>query len=240
MVDLISCRLALRARPCIVSPLAFAGGGRDSTARHLCRRGLPPRESALARMPSGSRASGGRASPQSRSCRDLGLWIRLLFTVISSAGRHVRARLTRGPCPVRGLVLEGRYESAPRWASPEGAHAGGIFGGLPGARQCPGHHWARRCRGDRAAGAGLGRICCSLAANSTAGLGFYGLADGCSGYLRMSGGGAPMRSKASPLCAGGLGQHRHGGAGSDEPDLVTSQGRQVLKQAGRPARRPCR
>jgi len=25
----------------------------------------------------------------------------------------------------------------------------------PGARQCPWHHWARRCRGDRAAGAGL-------------------------------------------------------------------------------------
>ena len=31
----------------------------------------------------------------------------------------------------------------------------------------------------------------------------YGLAGGCSGYLRMSGGGAPMRSKASPLCASG-------------------------------------
>jgi len=110
----------------------------------------------------------------------------------------------------------------------------------------PGHDSAPGTTGHGgAAGIGLqvpgwAEFAAHWAANSTAGLGFYGLADGCSGYLRMSGGGAPMRSKASPLCAGGLGQHRHGGAGSDEPDLVTSQGRQVLKQAGRPARRPCR
>jgi hypothetical protein len=34
-----------------------------------------------------------------------------------------------------------------------------------------------------------------------------------------------------PLGAGGLGQHRHGGAGAGEPDLVAGQGGQVLEQA---------
>ena len=131
---------------------------RDSTARHLCRRGLPARASALARTTSGSRGSGGRASPQSRSRRALGLWIRMLFTVISSASRHVRARLTSGPGPVlrTGSSREGMSRRR-GGASPEGAHAGGIFGGPPGGTTVPpGATGARRCRGDRAAGAGLG------------------------------------------------------------------------------------
>jgi hypothetical protein len=34
-----------------------------------------------------------------------------------------------------------------------------------------------------------------------------------------------------PLGAGGLGQHRHGGAGAGEPDLVAGQGGQLLDQA---------
>jgi hypothetical protein len=50
---------------------------------------------------------GGRASPQSRSRRVLGVWIRMRFTVISSASRYARARLTSSPGPVWGLVLQG-------------------------------------------------------------------------------------------------------------------------------------
>ena len=38
-----------------------------------------------------------------------------------------------------------------------------------------------------------------------------------------------------PLGAGGLGQHRHGGAGAGEPDLVAGQGGQVLEQAAEAA-----
>ena len=34
-----------------------------------------------------------------------------------------------------------------------------------------------------------------------------------------------------PLGAGGLGEHRHGGRGAGEPDLVAGQGGQVLDQA---------
>jgi len=34
-----------------------------------------------------------------------------------------------------------------------------------------------------------------------------------------------------PLGAGRLGEHRHGGVGSGEPDLVAGQGGQVLEQA---------
>jgi len=34
-----------------------------------------------------------------------------------------------------------------------------------------------------------------------------------------------------PLGAGRLGEHRHGGLGAGEPDLVTGQGGQVLDQA---------
>ena len=237
MVDLISCRLALRARPCIVSPLAGAVTARPVTsAGGDCRRGRAP-------WPGCHRVS--RVGRQGLTPVAFAPGPGPLDTIAFHC--HL---LGQSPCP-------GPVNTWPLSCSRTGSSKDGMSrrrGGrhpkvrmrvesslaYPGARQCPGHHWARRCRGDRAVGAGLGRICCSLAANSTAGLGFYGLADGCSGYLRMSGGGAPMRSKASPLCAGGLGQHRHGGAGSDEPDLVTSQGRQVLKQAGRPARRPCR
>jgi hypothetical protein len=38
-----------------------------------------------------------------------------------------------------------------------------------------------------------------------------------------------------PLGAGRLGQHRHGGAGAGEPDLVAGQGGQVLEQAAEAA-----
>lgn len=33
--------------------------------------------------------------------------------------------------------FEGRYEPALRWASPEGAHAGGIFSGVPQGTTVP-------------------------------------------------------------------------------------------------------
>jgi hypothetical protein len=38
-----------------------------------------------------------------------------------------------------------------------------------------------------------------------------------------------------PLGAGGLGEHRHGGAGAGEPDLVAGQGGQVLQQVAEAA-----
>ena len=63
-------------------------------------RGRRARASALARTTSGSRGSGGSASLQERSRRALGFWIRIRFTVISSAmsgpGRG------EGPGPVGG------------------------------------------------------------------------------------------------------------------------------------------
>jgi hypothetical protein len=37
------------------------------------------------------------------------------------------------------------------------------------------------------------------------------------------------------LGAGGLGQHRHGGLGAGEPDLVAGQGGQVAEQAAEAA-----
>ena len=39
------------------------------------------------------------------------------------------------------------------------------------------------------------------------------------------------QAEGFPLGAGRLGQHRHGGAGAGEPDLVAGQGGQVLDQA---------
>jgi len=86
--------------------------------------------------------------------------------------------------------FEGRYEPTPRWASPEGAEAGGNFSGLPQGTTVP--------RG-RPLGTAVPR---GPGCRGRVRPGFHGLAGGCSGYLRMSGGGAPMRSKASPQLAG--------------------------------------
>ena len=74
-----------------------------SAARHL-RRDLRLRASALARTTSGSRASSGRTSRPGCSRPALSLLIRICFTVISSAGRHVLAR-QQGGLTVAGLVL---------------------------------------------------------------------------------------------------------------------------------------
>jgi hypothetical protein len=74
--------------------------------------GRRARASALARTTSGSRGSGGSASVQERSRRALGFWIRIRFTVISSA--------MSGPAAGRGPALladrsRGRYDPAPPW-----------------------------------------------------------------------------------------------------------------------------
>ena len=43
------------------------------------------------------------------------------------------------------------------------------------------------------------------------------------------------QAEGFPLDAGGLGQHRHLGAGAGEPDLVAGQGGQVAEQAAEAA-----
>ena len=107
----------------------------------------------------GELCSSGHLTPSLfRRRRVLGFWIRMRFTVISSASRHVRARLTSRPVILFGTGSASDGMSRRRHgASPEGAHAVESSAAGPGARQCgrqvPGHDSAA---GDRAAGAGLG------------------------------------------------------------------------------------
>ena len=76
-------------------------------------RGRPARASVLARTISGSRGSGGSASPQERSRRALGFWIRIRFTVISSA-MSGPGRGGGGPALLADRS-RGRYDPAPPW-----------------------------------------------------------------------------------------------------------------------------
>jgi hypothetical protein len=91
--------------------LLLAGFGerfRDRGMHHLlvtCSRRPAARLSALARTTSGSRGPGGRASSQGRSRRALGRCIRMRFTVISSADRHLWAPVGGEPGCVWRLVL---------------------------------------------------------------------------------------------------------------------------------------
>ena len=115
--------LALAGGLSLMAPRDGTGTARPGT----CRRGWPERASALARTISGSRGSGGRASRQGRSRRALGLWIRVCFTVISLASRHVRARRLGVPAVFGWTVPEDGMSRGRPGASPEGGHAGGIF-----------------------------------------------------------------------------------------------------------------
>ena len=95
-----------------LNPPASAGRGTATAWLVTCWRGWRARASALARTTSGSRGSGGRVSRQERSRRALGLWIRICFTVISSA--------MSGPGRGRGPALfadrsRGRYDPPPPW-----------------------------------------------------------------------------------------------------------------------------
>ena len=97
----------------------------------------------------GELCSSGHLTPSLfRRRRVLGFWIRMRFTVISSASRHVRARLTSSPVILFGTGSASDGMSRRRHgASPEGAHAVESSAAGPGARQCgragPG---ARQCR----------------------------------------------------------------------------------------------
>jgi hypothetical protein len=50
---------------------------------------------------------------------------------------------------------------------------------------------------------------------------FAGMSGLCSDYFQVSGIVAPVKADGIPLEAGELGEHRHGGLGAGEPDLVS-------------------
>jgi hypothetical protein len=122
-----------------VNPLASAGRETVTARPVTCRRGLPARASALAPTTSGSRGSGGRASPQGRSRRALGLWTRMRFTVTSSPGRHAQGLVDDEPRPCLGIVLRGTVR-----ADAGGGHHPTVRIPVESSAACP---WARQCQG---------------------------------------------------------------------------------------------
>src|SRR5580693_7662929 len=179
-------------RPSVTGPDGLnspASAGRGTATVWLVTRwrGWRARASALARTTSGSRGSGGRASRQERSRRALGLWIRICFTVISSAMSGPGSREDPAVFADRS---RGRYGPAPPWGVTRRCASGWNLP-RPAARHdsaagsAPGHGGAARgtgcgvALGDQAelarAGDGLGAVGRAELAQEVAEVLFHGV-----------------------------------------------------------------